>query len=95
MQKVKEDKIGLLIDRLEAEKHKQQLVQMKLDEGRALRDIAQKNKLKKAYEDMLKFEAMRAKDRAEKSEIKSKIINQKNEAMLNNYKQAEDLRRQH
>ena len=48
-------------------------MQKKIEDGRALRDIAQANKLKKAYENMVKFEAQRKVDKEEKEERKQNV----------------------
>ena len=60
---IKTDKINFLQQRIEIERHQQEQIQKKIQDGRALRDIAQANKLKKAYENMVKFEAQRKQDK--------------------------------
>ena len=89
---IKTDKISFLQKRIDIERHQQEQMQKKIEDGRALRDIAQANKLKKAYENMVKFEAQRKVDKEEKEERKQNVYKQKQNILARNYQDAEKLR---
>ena len=57
-----------------------------------MRDIAQANKLKKAYENMVKFENERKKDKDAKEERKLVTQKQRQNVLAKNYQEAERLR---
>ena len=57
-----------------------------------MRDLAQANKLKRAYENMVKFEIERKKDKEIREDRKKEVVENKKSIMVRNFQQAENLR---
>ena len=57
-----------------------------------MRDLAQANKLKRAYENMVKFEIERKKDKETREDRKKEVVENKKSIMVRNFQQAENLR---
>ena len=82
---IKDSKINQLQERLNAERREAELLRSKADDGRTQRERAQAMKLKTAYENMVKFEAEREKDKKEKEDLKLIARKQKNREMAQKF----------
>ena len=94
LQSIKQSKINHLQHRIKAEQKGQEELQKRLDQAKEQREQKQSLKLKKAYEEMVAFEAERKKERLRKEQYKSEIDVNKKKELASNFQQAEVIRLQ-
>ena len=68
------------------------MLRSKAEDGRTQRERAQALKLKTAYENMVKFEIERKKDKETREDRKKEVVENKKSIMVRNFQQAENLR---
>ena len=91
---IKEGKIDQLRMKLEHEKREQDQLRNMYEQRKLEREESQAKKLKKAYEEMLKFETQRKQVRDEKDKIREENNQNKLQNMAHNYQTAEIIRHQ-